>query len=349
MSGSTLAWFFFAAFVLIVVNGAFVAYEFAILAAKRSAFESPQQAGKRTSTAATASMSDLTMQLAGAQLGITMASLVLGYVGEPAFASVFESALGSVLSPEVTHLAGIVTALSFVVFLHLVIGEMVPKNIALAAPEATLRWLVIPYRTYLTLVGPFVKLLNGIANAGCRLVGVEPRDELVASHSTAELAAIISHASEGGTIGADSAELLSGALDFARRRVDEVAAPIEEVVTLRLGATVAQAERVVASSGQERIPIVGPDQELIGYVHARDLLTVDGQRRQLPLPPELVRRMAVVRGDWSLTETLRALRRVHRQMALVVGDGEPIGVISVEEVIRALIEPAGHAPVVAEP
>jgi CBS domain containing-hemolysin-like protein len=221
---------------------------------------------------------------------------------------------------------------------------MAPKNIALAAPEATLRWLVLPYQAYLALVRPFVVLLNGMANLGCRLVGVEPRNELVAVHSATELAAIVNHASEGGSIEADSAELLSGALDFARRTVDEVAVPIEELATLRLGATVAQAERVVASSGQERIPIVGPDQQLrlIGYVHARDLATVDASRRQLPLPPDLVRRMAVVRADRPLTETLRVLRAVGRQMALVVAGGEPVGVISVEDIIRALIEPTGQ-------
>jgi CBS domain containing-hemolysin-like protein len=346
LSGSALAWYFVAAVVLIALNGVYVAYEFAILAARRSTFESAQEADRPTSKAALASMSDLTMQLAGAQLGITMASLALGYVGEPAFAAVIEAAIGAALSPEVTHVVGIVVSLTIVVFLHLVIGEMAPKNIALAAPEATMRWLVLPYRAYLAVVRPFVVLLNGMANLGCRLVGIEPRDELVAVHSAAELAAIVSHASEGGSIEADSAELLSGALDFARRTVDEVAVPIEELATLRLGATAAQAERVVAASGQERIPIVGPDQQLrlIGYVHARDLATVDASRRQLPLPPDLVRQMAVVRADRSLTETLQVLRRVGRQMALVVAAGEPVGVISVENIIRALIEPTGQPP-----
>jgi CBS domain containing-hemolysin-like protein len=344
LSGTTLAWFFAAAVVLIVLNGFYVAYEFAILAAKRSTFESPPMAARPTSRAALASMSDLTMQLAGAQLGITMASLALGYVGEPAFAALIEAAIGSSLSPEVTHGTGIVVSLTVVVFLHLVIGEMAPKNIALAAPDATLRWLVVPYRAYLALVRPFVVLLNGMANAGCRLVGVQPRNELVAVHSAAELAAIVSHAGEGGSIKADSAELLSGALDFARRAVGDLATPIDELATLRLGSTVAQAERVVASSGQERVPIAGPDQRLrlIGYVHARDLVSVDASRRQLPLPPDLVRQMAVVRSDRSLIEVLRALRRVRRQLALVVTDGEPVGLVSVEDLIRALIEPAGH-------
>lgn len=343
LTGSVLMWFFVAALALIALNAFYVAYEFAILAARRSTFESSPVAGTRTGRAALAAMSDLSMQLAGAQLGITMASLALGYVGEPAFESVIESVLGEALGPDVTRAIAIVLSLSIVVFLHLVLGEMVPKNIALAAPDSTMRWLALPYRLYLALFRPLIVMLNGMANAGCRLVGVEPRNELVAVHSAAELAAIVVHSGAEGAIGAEDAELLSGALDFAQRPVGEVATPIDEVPTLRLGATVAQAERVVASSGQERIPIAQPGQRypFVGYVHARDLLGVAPELRSAPLATDLVRSMAIVEDGRSLVEVLRTLRRVRRQMALVVDrGGDAVGIISVEEVIRALIRPA---------
>ncbi|MCP3989437.1 MAG: DUF21 domain-containing protein, partial [Actinomycetia bacterium] len=117
LTGSTLAWFFVASGMLIGLNGVYVAYEFAILAAKRSTFSAPTEIKKRTSVAALASMSDLSMQLAGAQLGITMASLALGFVGEPAFEAVISRALGSAFSEEMTHVVGIVGSLSIVVFL----------------------------------------------------------------------------------------------------------------------------------------------------------------------------------------------------------------------------------------
>lgn len=343
---SALIWFFAAALVMIILNGLYVAYEFAILTAKRSTFESPGRVDKRTSKAIRASMSDLSMHLAGAQLGITMTSLVLGYVGEPAFATVIEMALGSAVSPEVARVVALGASLSIVVFLHLVVGEMVPKNIALAAPDDTMRWLVLPYRAYLALLRPFVMALNGLANLGCRLVGVQPTDELVAVHSASELAAIVSHSSEGGAIEADEAELLSGALEFAQRSVGQVATPLAELTVLRLGATVAQAELVVAASGRERVPVGGtdPHRPLIGYVHARDLLAVDPGLRGAPLPTGLVRQMAIVRSDRSLVEVLRTLRRVRRQLALVVADGEPIGVVSVEEVIRALMTRSADSP-----
>ncbi len=346
-SGSTIAWFLVAAAVLIALNAFYVAYEFAILAAKRSTFESSRHADTRTSRAVLGAMSDLSMQLAGAQLGITMASLALGYVGEPAFEVLIERVLGTTLAPELTTGIAIVLSLAIVVFLHLVLGEMVPKNIALAAPDSTMRWLVMPYRFYLMLFRPFVVALNAIANAGVRLFGVEPRNELVAVHSASELAAIVNHSSEEGVIEADDAQLLTGALEFAQRSVGEVATPLDEFPTLRLGSTVAQAERVIASSGQERIPIArssGEHLPFIGYVHARDLLGISTGRRSSPIPTDLVRNMAVVREDRSLVEVLRTLRRVRRQLALVMGENnEAVGIISVEDVVRALIKPTDAA------
>lgn len=341
LSGSTLMWYFVAAVVLIGLNAFYVAYEFAILAAKRSSFSTPAAADRRSSAAALASMSDLSMQLAGAQLGITMASLALGYVGEPAFEALFEAALGTALSPDVTRGVSIAASLSVVVFLHLVLGEMVPKNLALAAPEATMRWLVLPYRFFLVLLRPLIVSLNAIANAGTRLIGVEVRDELITVHSASELAAIVTHSRAEGSIEVDDADLLSGALNFAQREVGEVATPLAGLITLRVGATAAQAERVAAETGLERIPIASsdPEQRLIGYVHARDLLALDADERRSPLPLDLVRSMAIVRSDRSLIEVLRALRRVKRQLAAVTTKGTVVGIISVEEVIRALLEP----------
>ncbi|MEL7157959.1 MAG: CNNM domain-containing protein [Actinomycetota bacterium] len=136
VSGSRLVWFLVAAGLLIVFNGFYVAYEFAILAARRSTFSAPGETDKRTSQATLSAMSDLSMQLAGAQLGITMASVALGFVAEPAFESVFEAALGTSFSPEVTRGVSITAALALVTFLHLVVGEMVPKNLALAATRS---------------------------------------------------------------------------------------------------------------------------------------------------------------------------------------------------------------------
>ncbi len=331
-----------AAVALIILNGFYVAYEFAVLAARRSSFEEDSIRNRPSSIAARSALSDVSMQLAGAQLGITIASLALGRISEPALESLIELAIGERLSPEVSRVIGISLSLGVFTFLHLIFGEMVPKNIALVAPDATLRWLVIPYRLYLFLFGPVVQALNGIANLASRLVGIEPRDDLQAVHTASELAAIVTHSTEGGAIDVDDAELLQGALGFAQRPVSEVATPLADSASVELGVTAVQLERVVSSTGRERILVLDPagGPSPIGYIHARDLLKVDPTGRAAPVPPEYVRNMAVVQADQSLIEVLRLLRRFRRQLAVVEhGDG-PIGVVSLEEVVQELIQPA---------
>lgn len=347
MSGATLAWYLMAGALLIITNGLFVAFEFAILSAHRSTFESPRIARRRTSRAVLASMSDLSIQLAGAQLGVTMASLGLGFVAEPAVGHLVAVTFGGAVPEGARHLVEVVVALAVVAFLHLVLGEMVPKSLALAAPDAALRVLILPYRAFLWLLRPVIRALNALAFAGCRLLGVEPRRELVAVHSASELAAIVNTSSEDGFIEAEDAQLLSGALAFALRPVGEIATPLAELSTVRFGATAAQVERVVAASGQERVPIRGvePQRPVIGYIHARDLLAVPPGERLSPLAGDAIRSMAIVRAERSLIEVLRTLRRVQRQMAVVTGDGgELVGVVSVEDVVRALMAPTDDAP-----
>jgi CBS domain containing-hemolysin-like protein len=334
--------------VLILVNGLFVAYEFALIAAKRSTFEADAETGKRIGKAAVASFSDLSLQLAGAQLGITMASLALGYVGEPAVAGLVEQLLGPVLSEEVNRVVSFGVALSVVVFLHLVIGEMVPKNIAIAKPEMAVRWLILPYRAYLFVTRPMVLLLNTLANAGCRLLGIEPRDELVSSHTAAELATIITGAFEDGSIESESAELLHGVLEFAQRPVVDVASSLSDIAMIRFGSTPAQAERVIRTSGQTRLPVMSSalgERRLVGYLHAKDLLAIDRNDRFTPIPADLYRPMVLVRAERSLIEVLRTLRGLRRQLAVVLDDEGPVAVVSVEQIIRALIESHSDADV----
>lgn len=322
---------------LIVANGAFVAYEFALITAKRSMFDSD---GTRIGRAALNGFSDLSMQLAGAQVGITVCSLVLGRVSEPVIAHAVEDWVGTSVSEEANRAIGLVVALSIVTFLHLLVGEMIPKNIAISRPNLTVRLLVLPYQAYLALVRPFVRLLNWLAVVAVRAVGVEPRDELVSSHTTAELATIVANSAKTGSIDGESAELLHGALEFAQRPVVEVASLLDETATIRFGATASQAERVVQHSGQTRVPVRAPargENRLVGYLYAKDLLAIDPEHRTRPIPEELVRPMVLVRAERPVIEVLRMMRSRRRQLAVVLDDSGPVGVVSVEQIIRALI------------
>lgn len=337
-AGLSTGWSLTAAVVLIILNGFFVAYEFAMIAAKRSAFEAAAEEGRRISKAAVDAMSDLSMQLAGAQLGITIATLGLGYVGEPVLAGVLEGWLDQQLSENVLRVVSFTTALFIVSFLHLVVGEMVPKNIAIARPEPTVRWLVLPAKIYVGLFRPIILLLNTLANMGCRLVGVEPRDELSAAHSSAELASIFYMSSKGGGIESDSADRLRGALDFAERTVGAAAGPLEETATIPRGATFAAAERAIVEHGVTRLPVSSVTKgvtRIVGYVHAKDLLVADADRHS-PMPDSLRRDMVVVGPSTTLVQVLRMLKQQRLQMALIADLDGPVGVISVEEIVEAL-------------
>lgn len=335
-----MIWSLVAATLLILANGFFVAYEFALIVAKRSDFEAAAQSGDVIAKAALNSFQDLSVQLAGAQLGITMASLGLGYVGEPVLGHLFEEWFAVSLSEDVARVLGVGLALFVVAFFHLVIGEMVPKNIAIAAPAKTMRFLVLPYVAYLTPFRPITRLVSELANLGVRLFGIEPRDELVASHSLAELATIVSRSQVHGAIEADNAGMLQGALAFAQRPVMDIATPIADVVTLRLGGSVAQAERVVRQTGERRLLVESPSlgkHRFVGYRHVKDLLAVSPDQRISPMTSDGIRQLAQVSADRSLVEVLRIMRRLKRQLAVVIADGEPVGLVSVEDVVKALI------------
>lgn len=335
-----MIWPLVAAILLVIANGFFVAYEFALIVAKRSDFEASAQSGDAVAKAALVGFQDLSVQLAGAQLGITMSSLGLGYVGEPVLGHMFEGWFEISLSHDVARVLGFAMALFVVAFFHLVIGEMVPKNIAIAAPAKTMRWLVLPYLGYLALFRPIIRLVSELANLGVRAFGIEPRDELVASHSLAELATIVSRSQDHGVIEADNAGMLQGALAFAQRPVAEIATPISEIVTLRLGGSAAQAERIVRQTGDRRLLVESPSlgkHRFVGYRHVKDLLSVSPDERVSPMSSDGIRQLAQVSADRSLVEVLRIMRRLKRQLAVVVSDGEPIGLVSVEDVVRALI------------
>ncbi|MEL6984700.1 MAG: CNNM domain-containing protein, partial [Actinomycetota bacterium] len=259
---------------------------------------------------------------------------------EPALEVVIEQVLGSSVDPDTARIIGVTVSLSVFTVLHLIFGEMVPKNIALAAPDGTLRWLVLPYRMYLWLFGPVVRLLNGVANVACRAVGIQPRDELQSVHTASELAAIVAHSSAGGAIKADDAEILQGVLDFAERPVAGISTPLDQHPSVVLGATAGQLELAVATGGGSRVLVLDPREgsRPIGYLHARDLLELSPERRSAPVPPGLIRSMALVEADWSLVEVLLQLRRLHRPLALVQSGGGPLGVVSQEQVVRALVQ-----------
>jgi CBS domain containing-hemolysin-like protein len=333
-------WALVAALLLLLANAFFVAVEFALIAARRTQIEPLAADGNRRARIALTSMRELSLQLAGAQLGITMASLGLGFVAEPAVAHLIESAIDGVVEipAGALHAISFVVALTIVVFLHMVLGEMVPKNIAIAGPERTLLLLAVPNLVYVKVFRPFIWLLNGLANLGVRALGVEPRDEIADSHTTAELASMVAASRSEGLLEEFEHSLLRGALNFGDRTAQSVMVPRDEMVTVARWSTVGTIEQRVVESGHSRLPVVGGGlDDVAGFVHAKDLLTVPAADYHRRLPPELVRRMLVVRADQSLELLLLAMRQARVHLALVVEDARTVGMVTLEDLLEELV------------
>ncbi|MGV3759553.1 MAG: hemolysin family protein [Actinomycetota bacterium] len=326
---------------LLLANAFFVAVEFALLASRRTKLETMAEQGSAAARVALGELSHLNRQLAGAQLGITIASLLLGFVAEPTVAGLIEGAIERVAEvPEgLLHAIGFTVALVIVVFLHMVVGEMVPKNIAIAAPERTLLLLALPNRAYVWLVRPVLAVLNGVGNGIVRLFGVEPRDEIGTTASAEELAMMLAASREEGLIEDVAHQLMSGALDLGGRRLGSVMVPVEDMVWIRREATPAEAEDLVVRSGHTRLIVIGADRDdVLGFLHAKDLLTIPAAARERPLPLGRVRRMLVLTEGLSLDEALLAMRRARIHVATVTAaSGATTGIVTLEDVIEALV------------
>ncbi len=327
--------------VLVLFNAAFVATEFAIIASRSTLLEGLAEQGNRRARLAVRAMRRLSLQLAGAQLGVTMASLGLGYVAEPAAEHLLESLLSRSDLPEgVVRTISLVVALSVVATIHTVVGEAIPKNLAISAPEKTLMALVLPYRGYLLVFRPVIRVLTWIANRLTRMLGVEPREELHGPRSAEDIVALLSASRREGLIEEFEHDLLTLALAYDERPVTVAMIPWEQVVTVPQGATATEVEAVVHRTGHTRLPVVGraTGAGVVGFVHAKDLLRLNEGVRDRALPPGLVRRLITVPPTTTLEELVARMRQLRTHVAVVVAPGShPEGLVTLEDLLEELV------------
>lgn len=333
-------WYLLATLALVAANAFFVALEFTVITSRREKLEPLVEQGRLTARLAIKAVHELSIELAGAQLGVTMASLGLGVVGEPSVSHLLESALDPLGLPQsAIRVIGFAVALILVSFLHLVLGEMVPKNVALAGPERVLMALSVPNLLYTTLFRPVIVGLDKLANAGVRLFGIEPKSEFDTAHSAAELAVMLAESQQEGLIPEFDHDLLSGALGFGERRVCEVMIPRSEMVTVRLQTTVRDVERIVIERGHSRLPVVGRDlDDVLGFIHIKDLLPLPAAAQHRLVRSLRLRRMLRVPADETLEVVLLRMQRSRLHLAAVVdGDGATVGLVSLEDVLESLV------------
>lgn len=327
--------------VLIVINGFFVGVELAFVASRRTRIAAMVDEGKFGARAAMLATSNVTRMLFAAQLGITVASLILGFIAEGAVAHVIESLITSVVDLPHGLLEGIgfVTALIIVVFVHTVFGEMVPKNLALAAPETASRLLAPVHLVIVTAVRPIIFGLNLLARPLLRLAGVVPKHGLSEAHTPQELVRMLDDAHKGGLVEEHEHALITGALDFGDLRVRAVMIGRPQIVTVPRLAPVREIEQAVVDTGHSRLPVVGSDEmSIIGFIHSKDLVRLPDEAQNEPPPVEIIRRMLQVGIDRKLEEVLVEMQRRRTHMALVLtGSGVVVGMVTLEDILEELV------------
>lgn len=324
---------------LLLGNAFFVAAEFALVSARRSQIEPVAQAGSRFARMTLRAMENISLVIGVNQLGITVCSLVLGAVAEPALAHLFEPLLEAVNAPHgLVHPLAFVAAIGIVVFLHVVMGEMIPKNLALAGPDRAALVLGPPIWVCVTVLKPVVQVLNAVARRILRLVNVELRDEVSSTYTREEVAALVEESRGEGLLAEDEYGRLTGALGFAEKTVAQVVVPFQDLTTVRRGASAADVEDVCASTGYSRFPVSGEGGGLVGYLHIKDVLETSEERRSRPIQDKWIRPFAAVRPEDALHDALETLQRRGAHMARVVDDhGDLVGVVTLEDVIEELV------------
>ena len=324
--------------VLLGFNAFFVAAEISLLAARRGVIEQWAETGEARAVAALRALRELPITFSGAQLGITLASLGLGAVAEPAVADALKTLLARTALPDGARVAiSIGIALSVVVFLHMVVGEMAPKNLAIARAETVAVAIARPFALYMRLLRPVIVVLNGAANVLARAVGVQVVDERELGHSAEELLLVLGQARDSGSIGIGEARLFAAVLELRDVVAGSAMTPRIDLVAVSIDETVAGVLDAAASSGHTRLPVYARDiDHIVGLVHVKDLL-VAGHADDASVT-DVMRPVFAVPESRDLESLLRELLQTRAQAAVVIDEfGGTAGLVTLEDVFEELV------------
>ncbi|MEU7902051.1 hemolysin family protein [Actinoplanes sp. NPDC049118] len=322
---------------LLAGNAFFVAAEFALVASKRYRLEHAAAEGSRAARAALDGSRELSLMLAGAQLGITLCSLGLGALAEPAIEHLLHPLLHNLgLSDVPSGIIAFLFALTVVTFLHLVIGEMMPKSWAITDPERSATLLALPFRGYVRMVRPALLGLNVLANAALKPFGVHPQDQLAQAHGPQEMHILLERSRAEGLIGAEQTELLTSMLKLQETKVADVLIPDDQLVTVTPQSPALDIEAASLSSGRSRLAVVSETGEVVGVVHVRDAVRVttaarDATAADLMDPPFILDALVTV------TDAVTQMRAARVQLAIVVRGAERVGFVALEDLLEQVI------------
>lgn len=327
--------------VLLLANAFFVGAEFSLISSRRDRLEALLEQGKTRAKIVIKASKNVSLMLAGAQLGITVCSLLLLQFGEPAVAHQLElavSALGIPLPAYVVHAVAFTVTLVALTLLHVLIGEMVPKNIAIAEPERLALWLVPVHVAWVRVTHPFIWLLNSVANGILRLGKIEPKDEVETGYTSAELAALLRESRREGLLEQSEHRRLTQTLSSVEKTVADVLVPLDELRTLPERPTVGEVERAVTSTGFSRFPLLGTGGKLTGYIHVKDVMDqLDGDP-SVVVSSDKTRRLTQLALHAKLDEALSAMRREKSHLAMAVNaEGSVVGIVALEDLLEEYV------------
>jgi CBS domain containing-hemolysin-like protein len=322
---------------LLVGNAFFVGAEFALIAARRTAIE-PLAATSPAARLALRAMNEIPLMIAGSQLGITICSLALGAIAEPTFAHLLTGPIAAVGLHDLAHPVAFVLALGVVVFAHTVVGEMVPKNLTLAGPERAVLWLGPPMYAFCVATKPLLVAMRWAARLILRLWRIEATDAVKTVFTAEELAGLVGQARTEGLLDPEEHARLTGALALSERAASDALRPWSRVTTVTEDVSPAALEVLATRTRRSRFPVVErASRRVLGFVHVKDVLGVVGPQRRAPIPPELIRPLAVVPSNRTLAELLLAMRRERRHIVLVSDGRRPLGIVTLDDVLNAVV------------
>ena len=331
-----MLWF---SLLLLAGNAFFVGAEFAVMAARRSQLEPMAEQGSKRAARALEALENVASLLACAQLGITVCSVLLGAVAEDAVHHLIAGPLEATGMPEgLTHVVSLLLALFVVAYFHVVLGEMVPKNLAIAGPDRAALLLAPALLALTKAIRPLITVLENLSKAIVRRLGIEPQDEVSSTFSTEEVEMIVEESHREGLLESVQERRVREALEFSDKVARDVAVPVEGLVTLKLGSTPADVDAMVAKHGYSRFPVMTPGGELRGYIHLKDVLYAQDEAYTEPIPPRRVRPLATVRPGDEVEDVLVTMQHSGAHLARVVDDaGNTGGVVFLEDVLEELV------------
>jgi CBS domain containing-hemolysin-like protein len=331
-------WGIFWLVILLFINAFFVAAEFSIISARRSQIEPRADKGSRAAKTALWAMEHATLMLATTQLGITVCSLLILNVSEPAIHHLISKPLDLLgWTIAVVSTISFIVTLVIVSFLHVIVGEMVPKNLSFAMPERAVLLLAPPLVFFATIFRPIIVALNATANGVVRLFRIQPRSEANSAFTVDEVANIVAQSTREGLLN-DSSGTVRAAFEFSTKKAEDVAVGMSKLVTLPEDATPADVERAVAQRGFSRYILVNDAGDPTGYLHLKDVIDLDADEYNEPVPPKRIRQLISIYRTVDLEDALASMQRTGVHVARVFDEeGATRGVLFFEDIIEELV------------